>query len=114
MQALAYKEQAAHGSPQADHLAQGWEAIQRAAGALCSLLGRSPHSAALNPVAAPRPGVSLEQAVGDLCAMLEQGLFVILKARENGADGQIAARTLLERYDKERRRLLVAEATAPR
>ena len=94
-----------------DPLAPRWAAMHRAAGALAALTGSSvpgtERHASLYPVAMPAGRNSaMEATLGDLCAMLETGLFAVLQAREHGADGKIAARALLKRFERERNRLV--------
>ena len=94
-----------------DPLAPRWAAMHRAAGALAALTGSSvpgtERHASLYPVAMPESRNSaMEATLGDLCAMLETGLFAVLQAREHGADGKIAARALLKRFERERNRLV--------
>ncbi len=94
-----------------DPLAPRWAALHRAAGALAALTGSSvpgtERHASLYPVAMPEGRDSaMEATLGDLCAMLETGLFAVLQAREHGADGKIAARALLKRFERERGRLV--------
>ncbi len=94
-----------------DPLAPRWAALHRAAGALAALTGSSvpgtERHASLYPVAIPASrDQSIEAVLGDLCSMLETGLYAVLQAREHGADGKIAARALLKRFERERGRLV--------
>lgn len=94
-----------------DPLAPRWAAMHRAAGALAALTGASvpgtERHASLYPEALPAShGAAMEATLGDLCAMLETGLFAVLQAREHGADAKIAARALLARFERERNRLV--------
>ncbi|GGD60648.1 hypothetical protein [Croceicoccus mobilis] len=94
-----------------DMLAPRWAAMHKAAGALAALTGASvpgtERHAALYPTTMPASGhKAMEETLGDLCAMLENGLFAVLQAREHGADGKIAARALLKRFERERDRLV--------
>ncbi|WP_230279499.1 hypothetical protein [Croceicoccus sp. Ery15] len=93
-----------------DPLAPRWAAMHRAAGALAALTGSSvpgtERHANLYPVAMPEGrSAAMEAVLGDLCSMLETGLYAVLQAREHGADGKIAARALLARFERERGRL---------
>ena len=94
-----------------DPLAPRWAALHRAAGALAALTGSSvpgtERHANLYPVAIPASrDQAIEATLGDLCSMLETGLYAVLQAREHGADGKIAARALLKRFERERGRLV--------
>ena len=94
-----------------DPLAPRWAALHRAAGALAALTGSSvpgtERHASLYPVAIPASrDQSIEATLGDLCSMLETGLYAVLQAREHGADGKIAARALLKRFERELGRLV--------
>ncbi len=94
-----------------DPLAPRWAAMHKAAGALAALTGSSvpgtERHASLYPLAMPESrNTAMEATLGDLCAMLETGLFAVLQAREHGADGKIAARALLKRFERERNRLV--------
>lgn len=94
-----------------DTLAARWAAMHQAADAIAKMLGQESPAAdrgvSLFPVSLP-PGDAerLEVATADLCAMMEQGLFAILRARQNGAEAKVAAKTLLRRFEVERRALL--------
>ena len=43
---------------------------------------------------------------GGLASVLSPINFAVLQAREHGADGKIAARALLKRFERERNRLV--------
>ena len=88
-----------------------FEALQDAAEALRTLVGDQganrpdPGTLAFRPTAEPEGPLA---ALSDLCEMLEHGLHAVLAAREQGAEGHIAARTLLARFDREHARIFMA------
>lgn len=97
-----------------DVLAARWAAMHQAADAIAKMLGQSwagsERAMSLYPVGLPGGDLAeLEEATGDLHAMMEQGLYAILRARENGAEAKVAAKTLLTRFENRRRALLSQE-----
>lgn len=100
-----------------DVLAARWAAMHQAADAIAKMIGKdgagAERSLGLYPVSLPEAEqADVTAATEDLCAMMQQGLFAILRAREHGAEAKVAARTLLNRFE-ERRRKLLSEHTAP-
>ena len=94
-----------------DTLAARWAAMHKAAEAIAKMLGSEmpggDRGVSLYPVGLRADDAArLETATADLCAMMQQGLFAILRARENGAEAKVAAKTLLRRFGIERRALL--------
>lgn len=94
-----------------DILAARWAAMHQAADALAKMLGQSGPGAerVYSPYPVGLPGgdlAELEVATGDLRAMMEQGLFAVLRAREHGAEAKVAAKALLNRFENRRRALL--------
>lgn len=96
-----------------DTLSAQWAAMHRAADAIAKMLGQdsgSDRTFSLYPAGLPQDrSETLDVATGDLCAIMEQGLVAILRARENGAEAKVAAKALLRRFESGRRTLL-AEA----
>jgi hypothetical protein len=94
-----------------DVLTARWAAMHRAADAIAKMLGKDGSGAdrnlALYPVGMPDADVvHILAATEDLAAMMSQGLFAILRAREHGADAKVAAKALLNRFEAKRRALL--------
>lgn len=94
-----------------DLLAARWAAMHRAADAIAKMLGKDGASAdrsfALYPVGMPDADVAhVLSETEDLSAMMAQGLFAILRAREHGAEAKVAAKALLNRFEAKRRELL--------
>ncbi|MDR7102286.1 hypothetical protein [Croceicoccus sp. BE223] len=96
-----------------DVLAARWAAMHRAADAIAKMLGKdgsgAERSFALYPVGMPDADVAhVLSETEDLGAMMAQGLFAILRAREHGAEAKVAAKALLNRFETKRRELLAA------
>ncbi|RVQ67634.1 hypothetical protein EKN06_06730 [Croceicoccus ponticola] len=99
-----------------DVLAARWTAMHQAADAIARMLGRDGSGAervmSLYPVGLPDGDVLIILAeTEDLCTMMTQGLFAILRARENGAEAKVAAKALLSRFERKRHALLAGHET---
>jgi len=97
-----------------DVLSARWAAMHKAAEALAKMLGKDlpsiERSITLYPVGNARDDtVRLDLETGDLCAVMQIGVSAILRAREHGAEAKVAARTLLARFERERRILLASD-----
>jgi len=100
-----------------DVVAARWAAMHQAADAIAKMLGKdgagAERSMGLFPVSLPdAERAEITAGTEDLCVIMQQGLFAILRARENGAEAKVAARTLLDRFERQRRKLL-SEYAAP-
>lgn len=94
-----------------DVLAARWAAMHQAADAIAKMIGKDMGGAeraiCLYPVGmADSTADDIIEATDDLCTMMQQGLFAILRARENGAEAKVAAKALLNRFEMRRRALL--------
>lgn len=87
-----------------------WAAMHQAADAIAKMLGKEASGAdrfALYPVGLPDADVAhILAETEDLSAMMAQGLYAILRARENGAEAKVAAKALLSRFEAKRHMLL--------
>ncbi len=105
------------GSPtgcEEDVLSARWAAMHQAADAIAKMIGKdiagAERAISLYPVAlADRQSAEIAEATDDLCTMMQQGVFAILRARENGAEAKVAAKALLNRFETRRRALLADE-----
>lgn len=97
-----------------DLLSARWAAMHQAADAIARMIGKDmagvERAMTLYPVGLPEGHLAeIAEATEDLCTMLQQGLFAILRARENGAEAKVAAKALLNRFEMRRHALLARQ-----
>jgi hypothetical protein len=93
-------------SERLDALTLQWMALREAAGAVAALAGEEILAGAPEHLAfprglhsaPPRRRVMIEQALGDLVAMMEPGVAALLSVHERGADAGPAARALWQEF----------------
>jgi hypothetical protein len=89
-----------------DTLALQWSALRSAAGAVADLAGHHAQLAAATDLAfptrlqtlPPTRRAMIEQAIGDLVAVMEPGVAALLSVHESGADATPAARALWQEF----------------
>jgi len=89
-----------------DALALQWSALRSAAGAVAELAGHQAQLAAAADLAfpvrlraaPPHRRLMIEQAIGDLVAVMEPGVAALLSVHESGADASPAARALWQEF----------------